>query len=185
VARFAASQPGTLRGAFKLWRKLDSSSRFARPHFLELSGQAGTQGTRFFALAQVLAQGEKARIEGTGQWLRVEDANEIVLLISCATDFRHPNFEEQARKYLDEATTRSYEELKQRHVEDHQKLFRRASFSLGQSDSQVLAGSTRERLEEVKAGGSDLGLVSLYWSFARYLLLGSGRAGCLPPNLQA
>jgi alpha-L-fucosidase 2 len=184
VMRLECDRPGALSGAFKIWRKLDASSRFAAPNLLELSGQAGAHGTRFFACAQVLAPGAGASVEGMGQWLRVKNADSITLLLCAATDYYHEDYEEAARKYLRTAADFSFEELRARHREDHGKYFGRASFFLGGTGGQVLEMPTDKRLERVKSGEEDADLLALYWDFARYLSLGCAREGTLPANLQ-
>ena len=72
--------------------------------------------------------------------------------------------------------------LRSNHIQEHQSLFQRVDINLGSSDADNLP--TDERLAKVKEGASDPGLVSLYFQFGRYLLMGSSRPGCLPANLQ-
>lgn len=44
--------------------------------------------------------------------------------------------------------------------------------------------TTPERLKRIREGHHDIGLVNLYYDFARYLLISSSREGSLPANLQ-
>ncbi|MFT3751180.1 MAG: glycoside hydrolase family 95 protein [Agriterribacter sp.] len=73
--------------------------------------------------------------------------------------------------------------LQQLHEKDHRSLFDRVVFNLGEDTNRNIP--TSERLEKVKAGAQDNGLIVLYYQFGRYLLMGSSRSpGVLPANLQ-
>lgn len=58
------------------------------------------------------------------------------------------------------------------------------SLQLGPVNKELEHLPTNARLERVKAGESDHGLVGLYFQFGRYLLVASSRPGSLPANLQ-
>lgn len=74
-----------------------------------------------------------------------------------------------------------YQDLRQRHVEDHQALFNRVQLHLGDSIAPENM-STDERIE--KYGSNDPGLVELLFNYGRYLMIASSRPGTLPANLQ-
>ena len=75
------------------------------------------------------------------------------------------------------------EKLEKSHLEEYQKMFNRVSLSFG-IDS-LSAKPTDERLDELKKGGSDNGLIALYFQYGRYLLMSSSRTpAVLPANLQ-
>ncbi|WP_373462738.1 hypothetical protein [Paenibacillus sp. V4I3] len=72
-----------------------------------------------------------------------------------------------------------------RHTADHRKLLQRVMLQLrDEHRKEKSALSTPERLELVKRGDDDPGLVELYFQFGRYLLIASSRSGSLPANLQ-
>ncbi|MDQ3164230.1 MAG: glycoside hydrolase family 95 protein, partial [Actinomycetota bacterium] len=78
-----------------------------------------------------------------------------------------------------------YEELRARHVEDHRPTMHRVRLRLtAEPDAELDALPTDARLERMKAGASDPGLLERQFQFGRYLLLGSSRPGTLPSNLQ-
>ena len=52
------------------------------------------------------------------------------------------------------------------------------------SETRLETLATDERLERIKKGADDPGLVELYFQFGRYLLLSCSRPGSLPANLQ-
>ena len=73
-----------------------------------------------------------------------------------------------------------YEQVKQEHICDYQKLFRSVSFSLG---SSLVNCPTDQRIKQF-AEGSDPQLVALYFQYGRYLMISGSRPGSMPLNLQ-
>jgi alpha-L-fucosidase 2 len=77
----------------------------------------------------------------------------------------------------------TFSEIQSTHIEDHRKMFDRVRLTLGADTLQNMP--TDERLNRVKSGAVDNGLVATYFQYGRYLLMGSSRApGRLPANLQ-
>ena len=97
---------------------------------------------------------------------------------------------------LQAALNQSYEALLRRHVEDHQRLFRRVTLDLGSSDYAALP--TDERLLQCRIDQSlsredylkeaqahhDPQMEALLFQYGRYLLIASSRPGTQPANLQ-
>lgn len=109
--------------------------------------------------------------------LSIYNADEVVLLLSAATDFRQPEIKFTACK-------RTYEELKDRHVKDYQQLFNRVELSLGKSEPEKEKLTTGQRIKQFLTEPTDNGLLELYYQFGRYLMIASSRPGGLPANLQ-
>ena len=65
--------------------------------------------------------------------------------------------------------------LREGHVADHQRLFRRVSLDLGGHAARTMA--TDVRRQGFGAGNTDLDLLATYFQYGRYLLLSSSRAG--------
>ena len=84
--------------------------------------------------------------------------------------------------YLADIETKSYATIRADHIAEHQSLFQRVNLDLGSTDAANLP--TDERLEAVKTGTLDPALITLYFQYGRYLMMGSSRPGCLPANLQ-
>lgn len=78
------------------------------------------------------------------------------------------------------ANVLSYDEAKAAHLADYQALFQRVELNLGPQ----LSLPTDQRLERLKEGQADPGLIALYFQYGRYLLIASSRPGSLPANLQ-
>src|SRR5205807_9633319 len=72
------------------------------------------------------------------------------------------------------------------HVADHRALFRRVDLELAGTETAAdrVDRPTDERLERLKLGAADPGLVAQYFQFGRYLLIASSRPGTSPANLQ-
>lgn len=128
----------------------------------------------------------------TNEGITVKDATYVHFIGGIATSFT--SFEEQPHQnysllskvneaVLDAIKGYTYEELLNAHTIEHQRLYQRVSFSLGQAEhSSELP--TDERLARYKQGEEDLSLESLYFNYGRYLLITSSRPGTQPANLQ-
>lgn len=145
----------------------------------------GEEGVRFCCAIRIVSEG--GRLSLKGRQLSVEQADMATLLLSACTDFRFSPEEMEAEciRRIDLASAKSYEQLRTDHTSDYRYLFNRVDLFLqGSEDSAALTKlATDQRLERVRAGSDDLGLVSLYFHFGRYLLISSSRPGSLPANL--
>jgi alpha-L-fucosidase 2 len=83
---------------------------------------------------------------------------------------------------VEAAAGRSYDELRARHVARHRGGPDRLAFELG--DDPLAGEPTDVRLERMRAGSQDEGLLAVLFDYGRYLLAASSRAGGLPANLQ-
>ena len=144
------------------------------------SGPEGRRTTRARGCSQ-----KAARCEVTGDHISVREPMRSRSSSRAATDFRTERYERTCGDALDAAGGRPYDELRARHVESHRPPMRRVRLRLTEPrDPELEALPTDARLERVKAGGLDPGLVELHFQFGRYLLLGSSRPGTMPANLQ-
>ena len=133
------------------------------------------RGTQFKVQVELLPDG--GHCEANDSALTVRNANEVVLLLSAVTDFGN-------KKMTLKKCKRPYQELLQRHTDDHQQLFNRLQLSLGTENLQKEALPTNERLKSFEQDPTNNGLTELYYQYGRYLLIASSRPGGLPANLQ-
>jgi len=133
------------------------------------------RGTQFKVQVELLPDG--GHCEANDSALTVRNANEVVLLLSAVTDFGN-------KKMTLKKCKRPYQELLQRHTDDHKQLFNRLQLSLGTENLQKEALPTNERLKSFEQDPTDNGLTELYYQYGRYLLIASSRPGGLPANLQ-
>lgn len=117
-----------------------------------------------------------------GETLIIKDVYEATIYITIQSSFREKDYKAAVNKKLVHALKKGYEVIKQSHREDYGRLFGRVKLSLGED---IHAGKpVDERLMTVREGGTDAGLIALYFQYGRYLLIASSREGALPANLQ-
>jgi alpha-L-fucosidase 2 len=198
VVRLRADKPGRINLGITMDREKDAVAEAAGADRVVLRGQCDladarfspeeikrlgdtNRGVKFQATVQIRTDGGKTRPEGSK--LVVEGADAVTLVLAAATNYKDQDPAQRCERYL-AAADKSYDDLRRRHVTDHQRLFRRVELDLG-SAGDAAKLPTDERLEAFKNTGSDPGLMSLYFQFGRYLLIASSRPGkVLPANLQ-
>ncbi|MBK0370201.1 glycoside hydrolase family 95 protein [Flavobacterium agrisoli] len=126
------------------------------------------------------------KLTASSNSLTVEKADEVVIRISIATNFKNykelsENAAEKANTILNKAIKKDYEQSLKNHIEAYQKYFNRVSLYLG--DSPQSKKTTDVRIKEF-ATHYDPQLVALYFQFGRYLLISSSQPGNQPANLQ-
>jgi alpha-L-fucosidase 2 len=144
-------------------------------------------GLAFAACLRVVAE------DGATAWrdgaIRVDGATSVTLIVAARTSFAGyrngsgASVETVTRRVCEEAdaaSARSYESLRDVHVADHGRLFRRVTFDLGDAGSAV---ATDERVRRFSSG-PDAELIALLFQYGRYLLIASSRPGTQPANLQ-
>ena len=129
--------------------------------------------------------------------LQIENATELEIYFTNATSFngfnRHPVSEgapyiEQAADDAWHLQNYTYEQLRQRHIDDYRKYFCRlemnlegATFNHDRTTEQML----REYTDEMgKNRASEAYLETLYMQYGRYLLISCSRTPGVPANLQ-
>ncbi len=192
VVRLTADKPGEISFAARLTRPEGVQSIAAAGDQITMTGQAahGEQykGVKFVARLKAIPQGGK--LTADGEQLKIDRADSVVLLL--AADTNYPNLDatpgERSQQQLDAAAKKPYETLLAPHMAEHQRLFRRVRLTLHGADEAAATAAeklpTDRRLEAVKSGGTDPGLVALYFQYGRYLLISCSRPGCMASNLQ-
>ncbi len=147
------------------------------------TGSWDQPGMRFAAVLKVLPQG--GSVHAANGQLEISNSNSVTIIFSNATSFK--NYHDIggdalsiAQGYVQRASTRSYESLRKRHVDDFQHLFARVQLRLGEDRSTE---STDERIKNF-GQRDDPSLLALYFEFGRYLLISCSRPGGQPANLQ-
>jgi alpha-L-fucosidase 2 len=141
----------------------------------------GKTGVAFRGQVKVVATGGEVTA-GDGV-LKVKNADAVLLLTAINTNYRNGDAEALCKAQLNAASGKSYEQLRDAHAADHQRLFRRVTLDLGGNEAAKLP--TDKRLELLKAGGDDPQLTSTFFQYGRYLLIAGSRENSpLPLNLQ-
>lgn len=157
--------------------------------FISLSGVTSTHErvsgrVRFHGQASVKATGGKVLYrDGV---ISVEDADEVVLYVSIATNFinyKDISADEVQRTadYLEKAKIRNYKESKEAHTAYYRSYLDRTSLYLG--EDMYADVPTDRRIMHFKET-HDAHLVATYFLFGRYLLISSSQPGGQPANLQ-
>ena len=117
---------------------------------------------------------------------------EMVLFFNACTDYNIDGLDldraidprKRCMEAISAASWKSFKLLRESHITEHRGMFNRVSLSLG-GDRSADTIPTDERLRRVQAGADDPRLISTYFQYGRYLLMGSSRGPAqLPANLQ-
>jgi len=186
VVRLDGNKARSIDVSLALSREEGAQTEVVNSSTLRMSGVTDpgkvTEGVHFVAGLQVVADGGSVSTEN-GQ-LHVRGADSVTILLTAATDYAGDEVPEtRVARILEAAVKIPYEQLKEAHVASHDELMQRVSLNLGDKPMDHLP--TDERLQRVREGGNDPGLLALYFQYGRYLLIGSSREpGTLPANLQ-
>ena len=191
AVRITASQPGKLGFGVRLdspHKEASTSATGEKSARLRLVGQVQPDGMRFASDLRVGAEGGTVRVEGNV--VTVEGADSATLFLVAATNFRtwediSGDPEARCAEYLSALGSRDYASIRETHVADHRRLFRRSGLDLGKTELAALP--TDERVRRVRQGGTldeDPALAALHFNYGRYLLIACSRPGTQPANLQ-
>ncbi len=190
---------GKINAAIELHRERDAVVKLSAGGTIVLSGQindapdtlSGPGGLHMRFAGEVRLKIRKGNLSVEGNRLKITGAEEIMALITAATDYNPDSLDFDRRidpelvckTILDKAGVKSWSNLIDAHVGEHRKMFDRVSLDFGPDSLQKLP--VNERLERLGSGQEDNGLIALYFRYGRYLLMSSSRRpGVLPANLQ-
>jgi alpha-L-fucosidase 2 len=192
VVRETADKPGQVSMNVWIDRPQDATTTAVGDDRLDLAGRLSCEnGIAFQSSVKILHEG--GTLEALPERIEVDKADSVTLLVAAATSFKGIASRYQGEdpravvdRQLQAAAAKSFAKLREDHVADHQRLFRRVDLRLGREGerSPGAALPTDERLDRVKQGGKDSGLDALYFQYGRYLLIACSRPGDLPANLQ-
>lgn len=171
-------------------------------------------GTKFCTRLRAINKDGKVNIDGNRLEVRNSSEVVLILSASTNFEKFNikqgslgKNEKALSESIINKASILSYDELFNNHLDEYRELFSRVEFNLGKEvsrenrrdDGQVINTlkcssdrqavnieelPTNERLEKFKNGEEDLGLITLYFHYGRYLLISSSRKGSQPANLQ-
>ncbi|MGH9159096.1 MAG: glycoside hydrolase family 95 protein, partial [Vicinamibacteraceae bacterium] len=189
VVRLTADAPGHVGVTVRMRTPQRATVHTVHGDTLILDGvNGGYQGIKgalkFQARVKLLVEGGKTTAEKAS--VTVSDADAVTLLVAAATSFKSfkdvtGNPGARTTRQIASASAKTYDALRQAHVAEHRRLFRRVTLDLGTSEAARLP--TDERIERFTTG-HDPQLAALYFQFGRYLLISSSRPGTQPANLQ-
>jgi alpha-L-fucosidase 2 len=192
AVRMTADKPGQVTFAASLSSPQQVAVTTEGRDTLVMSGSGGGGGRirkpgtlRFETRVRVLPEGGVLAVQ-EGK-LTVTGADSAVILLDTATAFR--NYRDISgdptpitKSHIEAAAKRTFDQIRQDHVAEHQRLFRRVQFDLGLTAASK--EPTDKRRENFAQGADDPQLPVLYYQYGRYLLISSSRPGTQPANLQ-
>lgn len=132
-----------------------------------------------------------------GNTIFVEGADSVTVLYTLGTNYRldektfllpreeklrgNPSAHEELSSRLTKAKQFTYEQLKARHIADHNELFARTSLDLGGVDD---GRTTHEWIVDYRDGKVVPYLEEIFFEMGRYMSIATSREGTLPPGLQ-
>ncbi len=141
------------------------------------------EGVRFAVLVHVMTDAEReigpATLENCVAAAHVRTAH-LLLRLTIAVDADGGDPLEEAEQILHKSPD-SWTELRKSHVTDHQFMYQRVGVSIPGGRSEL---PTDQRIDAMREGNADPGLMALMANYGRYLLISSARSNGLPPNLQ-
>ncbi|KAG7099878.1 hypothetical protein E1B28_001680 [Marasmius oreades] len=191
VMKISANVTGKVGFEAKFTTPMDTPAFSASGNSLTLTGR-GVKHTlpvsiTFLARAEISVVGGSVQPGGNGDTLVVAGANEAVIRIAIDTNYVRYNDisgnpEAKVSGTLAAVRNKTWQELRDAHVEDHSGLFGRVDITLGTpTKSTYLPTDIRRTLP----GGADADadLFALYAQYGRYLGIASSRK-TEPSNLQ-
>ncbi|MEP3837678.1 MAG: glycoside hydrolase N-terminal domain-containing protein [Algibacter sp.] len=180
VYKYTANKKGSIN--ISTWVKRNKQTKInLTKNKIEFSEHVGNgHGVKFNAIVSFKTIGGTTEVKGNK--LVINNADEVIVKIVAASNYRGQNPVEVTKQTLNNIAETSYSELLSRHVSDYQFLFNRLSFKISDNTGEDLP--TDVRLNKVKKGVTDNYLTQLQYQFGRYLLISSSRPGTLPANLQ-
>ncbi len=141
-----------------------------------MEGKAGATGVDYCLCVRAV----KGSLGIMGRTLHLSDDCELIL--AAETSFACDDPKADVLSRIEKAECIGYAALKQRHIKAFSPMMQACTLSIDCADKNDLP--TDKRLQAVKVGEVDIGLVNLTFTLGRYLLICSSRKGGLPANLQ-
>ena len=193
VFRFSADKPGAYTGKITL---TDAHEADIKTEKGRITASGSLKGTKYDIYLDYEAQ---IRVLHTGGTLRADkdglsfkNCDTLTILLAADTNYlnrrdkgwkgEHPHG--RLSRQLKEAAAKSYETLRDEHVQDYRALFGRVALDVGRTADAARTLPTDKRLHAYKQGGADPDLEELLFQYARYLMISCSRPGAMPANLQ-
>lgn len=194
IIKIKADQPGKLNLSLTLNSEINHKVR-ASGNRLFMTGHAmgdEQESIHFCSILKVTNKG--GQITTTGSTLTLKNVDEAMLYFVNETSFngfdKHPVKEgaayiTNAENDLKAVERLTYEQLREHHIADYQKLFNRFQLRLGKANGSENKLPTNVQLKNYTLnGGGNSYLETLYTQFGRYLFISSSRTKGIPANLQ-
>jgi alpha-L-fucosidase 2 len=190
VMHMTTSKKGSLSFKTNLTRLERYKTATSEDHLLmkgTLSDGKVGEGMKYAVRLKAVVKG--GSIAFSDSIIKVEHADDVVLILTAATDYKqeYPRYrgrdpEVTSLEQLNNVSSKSYQELLDKHTRDYKSLFGKVSLQLTYNNTDTIP--TDIRLRNQKDNPDDPLLQETYFQYGRYLLISSSREGSLPANLQ-
>lgn len=163
-------------------------------NMLLFNGGAGSRDGIFFA-AVLGAVNTGGTLRTVGNHIRIEKADEVMLVLSARTSFYGEGYERSAVADVEMALKSTWDDLYSRHANDYRLLFDRVELALNDNSGNSAAELPTDRRIQRLRGNEldnkecdrlirDNKLFELFFNYGRYLMISGSRPGTQPLNLQ-
>lgn len=191
--KLSASQKNALNCDISLTSLIPHKVK-ASPNQLTMTGHVTgneEESTHYCAILKV--NNIDGQVIGTDSTLHLKDVSEATIYLVNETSYngfdKHPV--KEGAPYLEKASDDSwhlvnfsYQELRQRHLQDYKKLFDRVKFNLANAQFDSKRPTDKQLLAYSDEHESNPYLETLYFQYGRYLLISCSRTPGIPANLQ-
>lgn len=150
-------------------------------------GKCGKDGIHYACILKASAKG--GRVWTVGRKLYVEDADEVLLIITARTNLsgfmgrQFSDAEKQTADDMEQACKKTWEEVKKAHFISYSEQYNALKIDIGE-ESLNSELPTAERIRRFINQEEEPQLVALYVQYARYLMISCSQKEGLPANLQ-
>ncbi|MGL6198511.1 MAG: glycoside hydrolase family 95 protein [Lachnospiraceae bacterium] len=187
VMKFESDKPeGISMSALMTRGRYYNTAGKADDQTIYVAGDLGKTGSDFAVFAKAVS--DTGQISVVGEHLVIRESRQVVFYINGVTTFpfrkrKITNVTEHLNNQMKPYGFRHYQDIKDAHIIRHREMYRRSVLELSES-LELNDLTTDQRIERMRSGKQDKGLVSLYYGYGRYLLMSSSMPGGLPANLQ-
>lgn len=168
-----------------------ASAQGAHPTYTHRGASfGGTLSNGMYYAASMLVENKAGKALTTERGIVIDSAQEVVIYLSCATNFNPAASNHLApdttkvsthiRHALQSASASGYDHVKQEHMADYGQLFSRTSFKLNGA-SNVCATNQLLTMPQTEATNM---VDMLVFQYGRYLTIAASRGIDVPSNLQ-
>ena len=142
-------------------------------------GSNGNDGIKY--LSKVTVNNVGGEVEYKDNKIIVRNADKLTLIFSSATNYKNNDYTALVDSLMNDAKSRNYIPLREKHIKTYQELFNRVDVDFGDAitDNHPITDRLFDFQDE-----DDPQLAELYFQYGRYLMISSTREDLLPPNLQ-
>ncbi len=156
-------------------------------------GFGGSDGIQFGVAMSAFS--EEGTVYTEGDKIYVKDTSEAFIVIGAKSSFYADEaYDDATVMDVEYAIECSYDELRYRHECNYRELFEKVTFNLNDNGDNACKLPTDERIMRMRGNElddkecdshiHDNGLMTLYFNFARYLMISGSRQGTQPLNFQ-